>query len=151
MASSLRHSARIIGTLLSRQALAKPLTRCLPAAFVHTQRSQSLVVPQTTLTQQAIRSYSSAHIDVDLPEMTMDVLKLYDKVDPTKLSLEARFKEDLGLDSLDIVEVVMAFEDEFGIEFNDVEAEAILTVQQAIDAIRPKMSARFGGAVTFTN
>ncbi len=42
------------------------------------------------------------------------VLRLYDKVDPNKLTLESNFSKDLGLDSLDQVDIVVAMEDEFG-------------------------------------
>ena len=42
------------------------------------------------------------------------VLRLYDKIDPTRLTLESNFSSDLGLDSLDQVDVVIAMEDEFG-------------------------------------
>ena len=48
---------------------------------------------------------------------------------------EAKFIEDLGADSLDTVELVMAFEEEFGIEVPDEEAEKITTVKEAIDYI----------------
>jgi acyl carrier protein len=51
---------------------------------------------------------------------------------------EASFVEDLGADSLDTVELVMAFEEEFGIEIPDEDAEKILTVQNAIDYIKEK-------------
>ncbi|KZV99069.1 acyl carrier protein [Exidia glandulosa HHB12029] len=60
----------------------------------------------------------------------LDVLKSFEKVDPGKLSTSASFSNDLGLDSLDAVEVVMAIEEEFGIEIPDAEADAISTVQQ---------------------
>ncbi|XP_053988763.1 uncharacterized protein LOC128881584 isoform X3 [Hylaeus volcanicus] len=54
------------------------------------------------------------------------VLNLYDKIDPKKLKLESHFMTDLGLDSLDHVEVIMAIEDEFGFEIPDMDAERLL-------------------------
>ena len=48
---------------------------------------------------------------------------------------EAKFVDDLGADSLDQVELIMAFEDEFGIEIPDEEAEKIRTVKDAIDYV----------------
>ena len=53
---------------------------------------------------------------------------------------EASFTEDLGADSLDIVELVMAFEEEFGIEIPDEDAENISTVQDAINYIDQHVS-----------
>ena len=52
---------------------------------------------------------------------------------------EASFVDDLGADSLDTVELVMALEEEFGVEIQDDEAEKITTVQQAIDYIQSHM------------
>jgi acyl carrier protein len=59
-------------------------------------------------------------------------------VDETKVTEEANFIDDLGADSLDTVELVMAFEEEFGSEISDSEAEKILTVGDAIKFIESK-------------
>jgi acyl carrier protein len=56
-------------------------------------------------------------------------------VDEAEVTLNARFIDDLGADSLDTVELVMRFEEEFGIEIPDEEAEKILSVRDAIDYI----------------
>jgi len=57
-------------------------------------------------------------------------------VDPDEVVNTASFVNDLGADSLDTVELVMAFEEEFGIEIPDEEAEKIQTVENAIDYIK---------------
>ena len=59
-------------------------------------------------------------------------------VDEQKVTDEASFIDDLGADSLDTVELVMAFEEEFGSEISDSEAEKILTVGDAIKFIESK-------------
>ena len=59
-------------------------------------------------------------------------------VDESKVTLESKFIDDLGADSLDTVELVMAFEEEFGSEISDNEAEKILTVGDAIKFIESK-------------
>nr|XP_005894692.1 PREDICTED: acyl carrier protein, mitochondrial-like [Bos mutus] len=72
---------------------------------------------------QLCRQYS------DAPPLTLEgikdrvlyVLKLYDKIDPEKLSVNSHFMKDLGLDSLDQVEIIMAMEDEFGFEIPDID------------------------------
>ena len=56
-------------------------------------------------------------------------------VEPDKVNEDASFIDDLGADSLDIVELVMAFEEEFGVEIPDDAAEKITTVRDAIDYI----------------
>ena len=55
------------------------------------------------------------------------------KVDAEKVTLDARLKDDLGADSLDAVEVIMALEDEFGIEISD---DAMLTIKTVGDIVR---------------
>ncbi|XP_048348437.1 acyl carrier protein, mitochondrial [Sphaerodactylus townsendi] len=82
----------------------------------------------------------------DLPPLTLEgikdrvlyVLKLYDKIDPEKLTADSHFMKDLGLDSLDQVEIIMAMEDEFGFEIPDVEAEKLMCPQEIVDYIADK-------------
>ena len=59
-------------------------------------------------------------------------------IDEAKVTEESSFIDDLGADSLDTVELVMAFEEKFGIEIPDDAAETIQTVQNAIDFIQSK-------------
>jgi len=62
-------------------------------------------------------------------------------VDPDKVTMEARFREDLEADSLDLVELIMAFEDEFGGEISDEEAQKIKTVGQAVEYMKARLEA----------
>ncbi|MAW74482.1 MAG: acyl carrier protein [Candidatus Marinimicrobia bacterium] len=59
-------------------------------------------------------------------------------IDKEKVTNESRFIEDLGADSLDTVELIMQFEEDFDIEIPDDDAEKILSVQQAVDYIQNK-------------
>lgn len=62
-------------------------------------------------------------------------------VDEEEVTLNARFREDLEADSLDLVELIMAFEEEFKGEISDEEAQKITTVNEAIDYIDTRMRA----------
>jgi acyl carrier protein len=62
-------------------------------------------------------------------------------VDVAEVKPEASFANDLGADSLDTVELVMALEEEFGVEIPDEDAEGIATVQNAVDYIDKKAAA----------
>jgi acyl carrier protein len=59
-------------------------------------------------------------------------------VEPEKVTPEASFVEDLGADSLDTVELVMAFEEEFGIEIPDEDADSLQTVGDAVKYLQEK-------------
>ncbi len=63
-------------------------------------------------------------------------------VDEAQVDPAASFVEDLGADSLDIVELIMAFEESFGIEIPDEDAEKITTVKDAIDYIENRLKSK---------
>jgi len=97
---------------------------------------------QSRLPQRAAFSTASTLDKAHIETRVLDVLKSFEKVHLEKLKPSASFTDDLGLDSLDAVEVVMAVEEEFSIEIPDDEADGIQTVQQAIDYIAKTPEAR---------
>ncbi|KAH0351211.1 acyl carrier protein, partial [Aureobasidium melanogenum] len=110
-----------------------PVTRRVaPSSFL----PSTTAAPSTFVS--AVRCYS-AHAGLSKDEVQgriFDLLKNFDKVsDASKLSAQSHFTNDLGLDSLDTVEVVMAIEEEFSIEIPDKEADAIHSVNQAVEYI----------------
>jgi acyl carrier protein len=60
-------------------------------------------------------------------------------IEPSEVTLEKSFSDDLGADSLDIVELVMALEEEFDIEIPDDDAEKLTNVQNVVDYITEKV------------
>ena len=76
----------------------------------------------------------------DIAERVKKIVVEHLNVDPEKVTPEASFIEDLGADSLDTVELVMAFEEEFGIEIPDDAAEHIQTVGDAVKFISEKQA-----------
>mmetsp|Transcript_18230 Transcript_18230/g.30252 ORF Transcript_18230/g.30252 Transcript_18230/m.30252 type:complete len:121 (-) Transcript_18230:62-424(-) len=85
----------------------------------------------------AVRFFASATFldPSEVSERIVSVVKNFDKVDAAKVTAEAKFADDLGLDSLDSVEVVMAIEDEFAIEIPDAEADKIASVGDAVEYV----------------
>ena len=77
----------------------------------------------------------SADIDGRLKRILVEELDL----EEDKLHSDANFEEDLDVDSLGVVELLMALEDEFGVEIPDEEAEEITTVGEAAALIRTKL------------
>lgn len=72
----------------------------------------------------------------DTLERVTDIVVEELAVDKEEVTAEASFIDDLGADSLDVVELIMAFEEEFELEIPDEDAEDIATVQDAVDYIQ---------------
>ncbi|KAM0714354.1 hypothetical protein Q7P37_010141 [Cladosporium fusiforme] len=130
-------SARAVAQASTRSYSTPAFRRAIPTPFAARQ-----IAPVSRIT--AVRCYAAGS-GLNQEEVTgriLDLLKNFDKVsDPSKLSASSHFTNDLGLDSLDTVEVVMAIEEEFSIEIPDKEADAIHSVSQAVEYIRQQPDA----------
>ncbi|KAJ9108161.1 hypothetical protein QFC20_003522 [Naganishia adeliensis] len=108
-------------------------------AFRAVARSSVIAARPVAQTQRiAGQRWYAASAGLDKEQITsrvLEVLKGFEKVDGGKLTPTATFTKDLGLDSLDAVEVVMAIEEEFAVEIPDEEADQITSVAQAIEYI----------------
>ncbi|GAB4820481.1 hypothetical protein N2152v2_007527 [Parachlorella kessleri] len=87
--------------------------------------------------QQLWRGFATAsYLDKnEVTDRVLNCVKNFEKVEPSKVNSSASFQKDLGLDSLDTVELVMALEEEFAIEIPDSEADKILSCSDAISYI----------------
>ncbi|XP_071797569.1 acyl carrier protein, mitochondrial-like [Asterias amurensis] len=92
---------------------------------------------------QSVRHYAELPDPTfaQIEERVMGLLKLFDKVSRDKLAVDAHFINDLGLDSLDVVEIIMAVEDEFALEIPDKHAEALFTPKDVVEYLADKMEA----------
>jgi acyl carrier protein len=75
-----------------------------------------------------------SEIYVQVETIVADILS----VEPDKITPDARFREDLGADSLDLVELIMAFEDKFSGQISDDDARTITTVSDAVAYLEKK-------------
>ena len=73
-------------------------------------------------------------------EKLISIIAEFTSVDESEIDVESRFIDDLGVDSLDLVQIIMALEEEFDIEINNEEAEKIVTVGDAMDAINSQVN-----------
>ncbi|KAJ8143924.1 hypothetical protein OXX80_002500 [Metschnikowia pulcherrima] len=89
-----------------------------------------------TAVAQPIRFYAAAPITKEeVTQRAFEALKTLAALQESKISLEANFQKDLGLDSLDTVEALVALEEEFDLEIPDKVSDDIKTVGQAVDYI----------------
>ena len=97
--------------------------------------AESKVAPLVVKQQKAELNLS------DVTERVKKIVVEHLGVDAAKVTDNASFIDDLGADSLDTVELVMAFEEEFSVEIPDDAAEKIITVKDAVDYISQKKAA----------
>lgn len=88
-----------------------------------------------------INNEKAVRIMSDIAESVKKIVIEHLGVDAAKVTDNASFIDDLGADSLDTVELVMAFEEEFSVEIPDDAAEKIVTVKDAVDFITQKKAA----------
>ncbi|KAA8499300.1 Acyl carrier protein [Porphyridium purpureum] len=114
-----------------------------PAAYRGLQqmgmRNRQMAVSATGFSRDA-NAGSPSSPGMSLEDRVFEVVKKFEKVDAAKVTETARFTDDLALDSLDTVELVMGFEDEFKLEIPDEDADKIMTVQDAIDYLKTRSS-----------
>ena len=77
---------------------------------------------------------------MDIQEKIIDIISSQLSVPKEKVVPQASFTDDLGADSLDLVELVMAMEEEFGMEIADEDAEKLQTVQDTIDYVKQHLN-----------
>ncbi|KAJ9535321.1 hypothetical protein OSB04_008334 [Centaurea solstitialis] len=97
-----------------------------------------LLTPLWINRSTAVRSMSSHDDHLEKSQVIdriLDIVKSFPKVDPSKVTPEVHFQKDLGLDSLDNVELIMAIEEEFKLEIPDKEADKIDSCALAIEYV----------------
>jgi len=78
---------------------------------------------------------------MDVQAKVIEIIVQQLEVDAEKVTMDASFVDDLGADSLDVVELVMAFEDEFGVEIPEEDEGKIATVKDAVAFLQENVSA----------
>jgi len=111
-------------------------------SLVKTAQKSSGIARNTSAVRPALaiaitRSYADVHklTPEDVQTRVLNVVKAFEKITPESVTPKAHFQKDLGLDSLDTVELVMQLEDEFTVEIPDAEFEKIQSTEDAINYI----------------
>ncbi|XP_069684480.1 acyl carrier protein, mitochondrial isoform X1 [Periplaneta americana] len=108
-------------------------------SHIHALHKTPLIQCLTRWQAGQIRHFAEAKPSLDqIRDRVLTVCRAYDKVTADKLTLDSHFMNDLGLDSLDHVEVIMAMEDEFGFEIPDTDAEKLVRPADIVQYIADK-------------
>lgn len=123
--------------LMRSGSLMRPMTAIRPLSIKPT--LINLTEKRQTLINEIPRRWSHVHYTYPMIESrVMLLLRLFDKIDSNKLKLDSRFVQDLGLDSLDIVEITAALEDEFWSEIPDCDSDHFATPRHIIQYLCDK-------------
>nr|GEX73698.1 acyl carrier protein 1, mitochondrial [Tanacetum cinerariifolium]GEY37100.1 acyl carrier protein 1, mitochondrial [Tanacetum cinerariifolium] len=98
-----------------------------------TGNASKLIAPSWMMTVRSMSSHDEHLEKSQVTDRIVDIVKSFPKVDPSKVTPEVHFQKDLGLDSLDNVELIMAIEEEFKLEIPDKEADKIDSCALAIE------------------
>jgi acyl carrier protein len=119
------------GTLMRPMVTTRPLA--IKSSLIN------LTEKRKVLINEIPRRWSHVHYTYPMIESrVMLLLRLFDKISPNSLKLDSKFVQDLGLDSLDIVEITAALEDEFWTEIPDVDSEHFVTPRHIIQYLCDK-------------
>eukprot|EP00088_Acartia_fossae_P025410 TRINITY_DN2622_c0_g1_i2.p1 TRINITY_DN2622_c0_g1~~TRINITY_DN2622_c0_g1_i2.p1 ORF type:complete len:165 (-),score=34.78 TRINITY_DN2622_c0_g1_i2:211-654(-) len=133
--------SRMLGRLaaFTQSALVESVPKVAAVRLIHLSSNVNhgfLVKPELAhpawRDHRIVKFSSSALTQGDVEARVLTVCKAFDKINADKVSLTAHFINDLGLDSLDHVEVIMAMEDEFGFEIPDEHAERLTTPESIV-------------------
>jgi len=116
----------------------------------HTLTSEVNTIPKSHVSRKQVNLYTDGLSNYctavggaltvdDVRQRVLNTCIAFDKILPDKLTVEMHFMNDLGLDSLDHVEVIMAMEDEFGFEIPDADAERLLRPADIVQYVCDKM------------
>merc|ERR1712071_706128 len=133
------------GVKFGSQCIPQPIAIALKNQISHlsinsTDSTATPFLAVNKVSTSSVRKFSDkppltiAHIQ----DRVLLVLRLYDKIDPSRLLLGSHFMNDLGLDSLDHVEVIMAIEDEIGFEIPDGDAEKLMKPEDVVRYVADK-------------
>ena len=119
------------GSLIRPMVATRPLT--IKSSLINlTEKRQGLI-------NEIPRRWSHVHYTYPMIESrVMLLLRLFDKINPNSLKLDSKFTQDLGLDSLDIVEITAALEDEFWTEIPDCDSDHFVTPRHIIQYLCDK-------------
>ncbi|CAD6272273.1 unnamed protein product [Miscanthus lutarioriparius] len=121
---------------MAMAAARRALLAHLRVPAVHPAAAAGTILAARRLLSSTTEGTKGSFLDKgEVADRVLSVVKNFQKVEPSKVTPTAHFQKDLGLDSLDTVEVVMAFEEEFSFEIPDNEAEKIDSIKTAVDFI----------------